>query len=109
MSTNADFIRCRAGGHMWDDDTAGWKRKPLFGFRISWRCLRCGSWRHYLIDSNGDVGSRGYDYADGYQYAKGEYVPSRGEFRIMLLKQQARERRKAREAAKKPGRKRKAA
>lgn len=83
---------------MWDDQEASDKRRPLFGFRISWRCVRCTSWRHYIIDANGDVASRGYDYVAGYQYARGETVPSKAEFRVMLLREQAAERRRARKA-----------
>lgn len=95
--TDADMIRCRVARHMWDDFEPTEMRSPSWGTRVSFRCLRCASERHDVYDSLGEVGYRRYIYVEGYQYAKGER-PSAAEFRVMLMKEQRRERRRAREA-----------
>jgi hypothetical protein len=100
MTTDADFIRCRVMRHSWDDFSPTGLRNPSWGTRVSYRCLRCTAERHDIYNSLGEVGYRRYIYPAGYQYAKGDR-PSAAEFRIMLMKQQRKERVKAREAAKK--------
>jgi len=99
VTVNPDFIRCRVMRHSWDDYSPTGLRKPSWGTRVSFRCLRCGTERHDIYNSLGEVGYRRYVYPAGYQYARDER-PSAAEFRIMLMRQQRRERVKAREAAK---------
>jgi hypothetical protein len=40
---------------------------PIYGWRLSLRCLRCSTERHDNIDFKGNVMGRYYRYPDGYQ------------------------------------------
>lgn len=65
-ATSDDMERCRLWGHSWypyDAELArgGWREVLL--------CERCTTKRATLIDRNGFVHSRAYDYADGYRDA----------------------------------------
>jgi hypothetical protein len=92
---DAAMVRCRTYGHGWDEWTPVGMRKPPWGFRLSLRCVRCGTERHDIIDANGDVSSRKYYYPDGYKMTRDER-PTRPQFRLLLLKEQRREAREAR-------------
>lgn len=59
--------QCRLWGHAWfpyDAEAApgGW-REVLY-------CERCSTKRTFLLDRNGTVHSRAYDYAEGYRDAE---------------------------------------
>jgi hypothetical protein len=77
--------KCSTIGHAWDETMDSTWRSEM-GIPLTLLCQRCGDQRWDVIDpSNGDVISRRYVKAEGYQgYAKGER-PSRSEFRRMLL------------------------
>lgn len=62
-----EFLRCRAFGHRWEEFVPVGKRKPEFGFRFSLLCTTCGAERHDVVDTNGYVAAREYQYPDGYQ------------------------------------------
>lgn len=96
--TDADLVRCRVLRHPWDDFNPVGLRNPSFGTRVSLRCMRCGTERHDVYDSNGEVAYRRYIYVEGYQYAKDER-PSAAQFRVLLMKAQRKERRRIREVA----------
>lgn len=61
------YVRCRAVGHVWVDFVPRGMRAPSFGYRLSMRCRSCGTKRHDLWNSRGDMLQRAYVYADEYQ------------------------------------------
>jgi hypothetical protein len=61
------YVRCRSYGHAWDEFAPIDLHAPLYGWRLSLRCLRCQTERHDNLDFKGRVMSRRYLYADGYQ------------------------------------------
>jgi hypothetical protein len=75
---------CHALGHAWFPIDTRSDYKPLFGTPLWVECERCGTQRHDLIDATGAVGSRSYEYPDGYRYAKGTR-PTRAAERLALL------------------------
>jgi hypothetical protein len=58
---------------------------PLFGWRLSLRCVRCTTERHDVIDHIGGVGQRRYIYAEDYRMTRDE-LPSREELRMSLFR-----------------------
>jgi hypothetical protein len=60
------FLKCRAFNHSWDEFIPTNMRKPSFGFRFSLLCITCGSERHDLLDTLGNLQDRTYHYPDGY-------------------------------------------
>jgi hypothetical protein len=86
--TREDMIKCRTYGHGWEEVDIPWE-VPLvdrvWRFRLSLQCTRCQTVRHDLIDVHGDVIRRDYRYLDEYRYAYDD-LPTRSEFRVMLLK-----------------------
>jgi hypothetical protein len=57
---------------------------PIFGWRLSLRCVRCSTERHDIIDHTGAVGQRRYIYVEGYQLGRDE-LPTRSELRELLF------------------------
>lgn len=83
------FLQCRTYSHSWEEITppefSG--RAARWGFRFSLRCTRCGSERHDVIDGQGGLSVRTYNYAHGYREVSGEEFdapPSRADFRLLL-------------------------
>ena len=69
-TTVEDMERCRLWGHAWypyDAEPArgGWKEVLS--------CERCTTRRAFIIDRNGFVVSKAYDYVDGYRDATHTY------------------------------------
>lgn len=77
------YIRCRTLGHSWFDYDSNWKSS--IGTPLTLRCERCGMERRDTIGSNGNLVGRHYHRPAGYQLRRGEYKPSRNNFRQMLL------------------------
>ena len=50
-----------------ETDAAYRLRQGAYKHRLVWRCRRCGTVRHDLLDWKGDVLSRQYVYPDGYK------------------------------------------
>jgi hypothetical protein len=70
ISTDLDtrFLPCRTYNHAWDEFTPIDLYPPLYGWRLSLRCIRCTTERHDTVAFNtGKVMSRRYIYPDGYQ------------------------------------------
>ena len=88
--TNEDFLKCqnRMMGHQWDElgVPVRKRRAGYWGNLIDFRCDRCGTIKHVLLNTWGAIEARWYEYPDGYQYAKGER-PSNEDLRLQLLKQ----------------------
>jgi hypothetical protein len=80
-----NFIRCRTLGHAWDDYDSNWT--PEFGIPLTVRCERCGGERRDKLDRHGNLipGGRHYHMPPGYKLSKGEYKPTRSNFRVMLM------------------------
>jgi len=79
---DADTLMCRTVAHQWDEFTPINKRPPSFGWRMSFRCLRCGAERHDIYDSFGDVASRQYVY--GPSWVKLDKEVRRHDLRVNL-------------------------
>lgn len=77
------FIRCRTLGHSWIDYDSNWK--PMFGMPLTLRCERCGMERRDTIDMGGNLNGRHYTRPEGYLFTRAEEVPTRSQFRLMLL------------------------
>lgn len=92
MTNAIDFWECRHLGHSWDDIPV--TKKPPFGVYLWFRCVRCTTERHDIIQghSNGDLLSRKYHYPDGYKVQRDER-PSIEELRVHQLKLGKRRRR----------------
>jgi hypothetical protein len=60
------YVRCRSYGHAWDEFAPIDLAPPLYGWRLSLRCTRCGTERHDNVDFKGQVMGRRYLYVDGY-------------------------------------------
>ena len=94
LDLELEFVECRTGGHAWDWFVPS-GRQPKWGTWFALRCDRCGTERFDTLGIYGQLVGRRYDYPEGYQYAKGEEVPTRDDFRKDLvgkLKDQARAR-----------------
>ena len=79
------FDACRTYSHAWDRFNPIDMDAPWYGWRLSLRCLRCGSERHDNIAyGTGEIMGRRYIYAEGYQY-KGEDTPKKEQFREALF------------------------
>lgn len=61
------YVRCRSYGHAWDEFAPIDLSAPVYGWRLSLRCLRCSTERHDNIDFKGRIMGRRYLYAEGYQ------------------------------------------
>ena len=93
------MIECRTFGHAWDRYYPIGMQRPQFGWRESLRCLRgCGTTRHDIIDTQGNVAARAYEYDADYKYPKDE-MPTRSEFRLQLHKRDLADRRSQRKAS----------
>ncbi len=64
-------LHCRDTGHQWDSNRKLGKRAPTWGTRRSLECGSCGSWRHEIVNSHGeiDLTSRSYDLTIEYHFA----------------------------------------
>jgi|SRR5215831_6997076 len=60
------FVRCRSYGHAWDEFAPIDLDAPTYGWRLSLRCLRCGTERHDNLDFKGKLMGRRYIYPQGY-------------------------------------------
>ena len=69
IATSLDdaFIKCRNYLHAWDEFYPIDLDPPMYGYRLSLRCIRCGTERHDNIDFKGRVMGRRYLYPEGYQ------------------------------------------
>jgi hypothetical protein len=76
------YLRCRTYNHSWDEFFPIDLYPPAYGWRLSLRCIRCGSERHDIYDFKGRVMGRRYRYAEGYSQ-KG--APPRSVFREALF------------------------
>jgi hypothetical protein len=99
-----EFQKCRTWGHAWEDFVpgVGEKRPASWGKRFSLLCTRCGTERHDVFDSLGQLSTRSYDYPNGYQLALDER-PEMTELRLSLvleLREEANARYEAYEAKK---------
>ena len=61
------FSRCRSYGHAWEEFNPVDMYAPVYGWRLSLRCLRCQTERHDNLDFKGRVIGRRYIYPDGYR------------------------------------------
>ena len=77
------YVMCRTLGHAWEPFTPRGKRPAYFGYRLSLRCVRCGTERHDTIDMLGNVGSRSYEYEEDYKDAE---KVAKEDYRLALLK-----------------------
>lgn len=75
-----DFLRCKAIGHALYDIEAS--RAPSFGYLMLYRCERCGTVRHDIVDRHGTLAARWYDHPDGYREVD---RLTRAEYRALLL------------------------
>jgi len=89
-----DMATCKRSRHhaMFTDSTYR-LRQGAYRHRLVWRCARCGTVRHDLLDWAGNVMRRQYDYPEGYAELE---ATAMGELRLALV---ARERRRHDEAA----------
>ena len=79
------FLRCRTYSHAWDEFAPIDMDAPWYGWRLSLRCVRCGTERHDNISySSGMIMSRKYIYADDYQFKNTE-TPTKEVFREELF------------------------
>lgn len=99
-ATHTAYLLCRTVGHAWDVIDA--TKTGRHGGNPVWlRCERCGTERHDAINNTtGELIGRNYVYNDTYRHAFDDgldhAVPSRSDFRRMLLTEhiiQARDRR----------------
>jgi hypothetical protein len=67
VTTSLDMLTCQTIGHAWYEAEAN--RRPAFGVLWVLRCERCTAQRDDLVDRNGDLLSRAYQYPDGYREA----------------------------------------
>jgi hypothetical protein len=65
-SLDESFIKCRNYLHAWDEFFPITLEPPMYGWRLSLRCIRCGTERHDNIDFKGRVMGRRYIYPQGY-------------------------------------------
>ena len=82
---NIDFLRCRSFGHSWEEFLATDMNKPLFGVRVSTVCTSCGTKRHDLLNTHGEVEQREYRYPDGYQHNGGTPL-KRADYKLLYLR-----------------------
>lgn len=65
------LLHCRELGHSWDAYTASYDAKAKVYDRTL-QCGSCGTQRHQVIDSDGEVVKNTYTYVEGY-LAKGYF------------------------------------
>jgi hypothetical protein len=65
-------LQCRTYGHAWEEFFPVDMGTPMYGWRLSLRCMRCTSERHDTIDVLGRINGRRYVYVEGYQMARDE-------------------------------------
>jgi hypothetical protein len=78
------YIRCRSYGHAWDEFSPIDLDPPVYGWRLSLRCVRCTMERHDNLDFKGMLMGRRYIPPDGYRIKN---APERFEFRAELFAQ----------------------
>src|SRR5215831_2100720 len=61
------YLRCRSYGHGFEEFAPVDLYPPLYGWRLSLRCIRCTTERHDNYDFKGKLMGRRYIYPDGYQ------------------------------------------
>lgn len=77
-----EMLMCRTVGHSWDSFIP-MMRRPEFGERMSFLCVRCTTERHDIISwINGELLQREYRYPDGYHLTE-KYT--RNDFRKEFL------------------------
>jgi hypothetical protein len=82
--TDGTYVRCRTYGHAWDEFYPDNLGIPMYGWRLSLRCIRCETERHDIVERTGAVGSRRYIYPDGYKVGRDELM-TREQFRLHLF------------------------
>ena len=84
-TTDDAFVRCRTYSHAWDEFYPIDMEAPWYGWRLSLRCMRCGTERHdNIAHGTGQMMGRRYMYPEGYQN-KGEDRPTKEVFREELF------------------------
>jgi hypothetical protein len=81
-SLDPTYLKCRSYGHAWDEFNPIDLDAPVYGWRLSLRCLRCHTERHDNLDYKGMLMARRYIYADGYSI---KHAPERPVFREALF------------------------
>jgi hypothetical protein len=84
-ATNHDMLLCRTVGHQWDPYDVN--RHPDGGWVWQLRCERCTTIRYDVLEDDGQLYSRGYNYVDGYRDA--DIYESRADRRAALVREQA--------------------
>jgi hypothetical protein len=83
--TQDAFVRCRTYNHAWDEFFPIDLEAPWYGWRLSLRCVRCGTERHDNIAfGTGEMMGRRYIYPEDYQL-HGEDKKDRTVFREELF------------------------
>ncbi|HSX15013.1 MAG TPA: hypothetical protein VLE72_03885 [Candidatus Saccharimonadales bacterium] len=71
-ATVAGGLRCRASSrHDLDPVLNILPQRVTAGLRETWRCNDCGSIRHTVTDSLGQIQGHDYDYSETYELIKG--------------------------------------
>lgn len=86
------YLACRTLGHAWEPIPAE-KAGALGGDPMWLRCMRCLTERHDSVSwATGELMARKYEYPDGYRHAFdtsfADAVPTRNDFRRMMLTEQ---------------------
>jgi hypothetical protein len=81
-----EHVMCRTLGHAWDDYVDTDLKRPSWGVRMSWRCVRCDMRRHDVIDSLGELSVRAYEAPYGYSLTRDE-KPTVQQLRLTLKRQ----------------------
>jgi hypothetical protein len=84
LHMRAEYLRCRTLGHAWEDFIPHGVR-PRWGELQTWRCMRCATERHDVINALGALGHRHYVYPPDYKLAADD-TPTRDAFRVELGK-----------------------
>jgi|SRR5215467_4339190 len=79
------YVRCRSYGHAWDEFVPIDLDPPVYGWRLSLRCIRCTMERHDNLAFSGALMARRYIPPTGYSSGRGEEKPTRTEFRQALF------------------------
>ena len=81
------YVKCRALNHAWFDIEDDWE--PQFGTPLVVKCERCGSLRRDILNRYGEVEARYYIKPSGYDLTKDDFMPTRSDYRRMLLEQRS--------------------
>ena len=80
-----EFQLCRGTGHQWDIFNDFFRTRPVVGFLLSLRCVRCGTVRNDVLDGWGTTHQRSYRYPEGYLFSSElEDLPTRTDFKLLL-------------------------